>query len=72
MKFFILLLFITTHSYALSVVNISYTTQTDEKVLRLDVILPLEKTEIWKIFTTDDELIQWIAPVAHIELKTGG
>jgi hypothetical protein len=57
---------------AQTVKNTSYTTQTGEKVLRLEVILPIDKTETWKLFTTDAQLIKWIAPVAHIELKTGG
>ncbi len=57
---------------AQSVKNTSYTTQTGEKVLRLEVVLPVDLNEAWQLFTTDAQLIKWIAPVAHIELKTGG
>jgi hypothetical protein len=55
-----------------TVKNTSYTTQTGEKVLRLEAILPIDKKEAWQLFTTDEGLKKWIAPVAHIELKTGG
>ncbi len=55
-----------------SVKNTSYTTQTGEKVLRLEVILPIDKKEAWQLFTTDKQLKKWIAPLVHIELKTGG
>ena len=57
---------------AQTVKNTSYTAQSGEKVLRLEVILPINKLETWQLFTKDEQLIKWIAPVAHIELKTGG
>jgi len=57
---------------AQTVKNSSYTTQTGEKVLRLEVVLPISKIEAWQLFTTDEELMKWIAPIAHIELKSGG
>jgi len=55
-----------------TVQNTSYTTQTGEKVLRLEIVLPVDINEAWHLFTTDGQLTKWIAPVAHIELKTGG
>jgi len=55
-----------------SVQNTSYTMQNGEKVLRLEVVLPVDLNEAWQLFTTDTLLTKWIAPVAHIELKTGG
>lgn len=55
-----------------TVKNTSYSTQTGEKVLRLEVILPADIKEVWDLFTTDEGLKKWIAPLAHIELKTGG
>ena len=61
---------ITVHSQ--TVKNTSYTNQSGEKILRLELILPLNLTESWKLFTTDENLKKWIAPVAHIELKAGG
>lgn len=59
-------------AHAQSVKNTSYTTQTGEKVLRLETVLPVDINEAWQLFTTDTQLMKWIAPVAHIELKTGG
>ena len=75
MKYFlitILLSFSIISVKAQTVKNASYTTETGEKVLRLEVILPINKLETWQLFTSDEQLIKWIAPVAHIELKTGG
>jgi hypothetical protein len=55
-----------------AVKNTSYTTGQGEKVLRLELILPLDKQEAWRLFSTDEGLKKWIAPLVHIELKTGG
>jgi len=52
--------------------NTSYVNGSLEKVLQLSIIVPLEIKEVWKYFSTDAKLSQWIAPVAHIELKNGG
>ena len=52
--------------------NTSYTNQSGEKVLRLEMILPVDLTTAWKLFTSDEKLKKWIAPLAHIELKSGG
>ncbi len=54
------------------VLNTSYVNQSGEKVLRLEAVLPVDITTAWKLFTTDEKLKKWIAPLAHIELKTGG
>lgn len=52
--------------------NTSYITPGGEKVLRLEIILQCDKKKAWEYFTKDELLQKWIAPVAHIELKTGG
>jgi hypothetical protein len=52
--------------------NTSYINQSGEKVLRFECTLPIGVTEAWKLFTNDKKLIKWIAPLAHIELKSGG
>ena len=54
------------------VANTSYINKSNEKVLQLSIIVPLEVKEAWKFFTEDSKLSQWIAPIAHIELKNGG
>lgn len=52
--------------------NTSYINQSGEKVLRLECTLPIGLTEGWKLFTNDEKLEKWMAPLAHIELKSGG
>ena len=58
------------HSQTLK--NTSYKNQSGEKVLRFECILPVKLTDAWKLFSTDEKLEKWIAPLAHIELKSGG
>jgi hypothetical protein len=54
------------------VTNSSYINQYGEKVLQLSIIIPMDKKEVWKLFTTGEGLKKWIAPVAAISMKTGG
>ncbi|MCX6275664.1 MAG: SRPBCC domain-containing protein [Bacteroidetes bacterium] len=54
------------------VTNTSYVTQYGEKVLQFSLVVPVQKEAAWKLFTTDDGLKKWIAPVAKIDMKTGG
>ena len=54
------------------VANTSYVTASGEKVLRLDLIVPIDKGEAWKLISTREGLVKWIAPVAEIELRVGG
>ena len=39
-----------------TVKNTSYTTQTGEKVLRLELVLPINAKQAWQLFTTDEQL----------------
>jgi Activator of Hsp90 ATPase homolog 1-like protein len=57
---------------AQKVENSSYTTQSGERVLRLELVVPVDRAKAWELFTKDEQLKKWIAPLAHIELKTGG
>ena len=52
--------------------NTSYINASGEKVLRLEINLPVDVTTAWKLLTSDDKLKKWIAPLAHIELRSGG
>jgi len=52
--------------------NTSYINRSNERVLQLSIVVPLSVKEVWKYFSTDSLLSEWIAPVAHIELKNGG
>ena len=67
-----LLAIITFTGFSQTLKNTSYKNQSGEKVLRLECTLPIGLTETWKLFTTDEKLQKWIAPLAHIELKSGG
>lgn len=55
-----------------SVINTSYKNESAEKVLRFECMLPIDLNTAWELFTKDNKLKKWIAPLAHIELKTGG
>ncbi|MCP9768877.1 hypothetical protein EGI22_13225 [Lacihabitans sp. LS3-19] len=61
---------LTAHSQSLK--NTSYKNQSGEKVLRIECVLPVSLNDAWRLFTTDEKLKKWIAPLAHIELKAGG
>lgn len=52
--------------------NTSYQNANGEKVLQLSITLPIPRSEAWKLFSTDSGLVKWIAPVAKINLRTGG
>jgi hypothetical protein len=65
-------IFMNVFIYGQAVKNTSYTTRSGEKVLRLELTVPIDKENAWQLFAKDELLEKWIAPVAHIELKTGG
>jgi hypothetical protein len=58
--------------FAQEVQNTSYSTSTGEKVLRLEFVLPINKQEAWKLFSTADGWKKWAAPVVSVDLKVGG
>lgn len=68
----ILLLLCISFTNAQAVKNTSYETPGGEKVLRLEMVVPVDTKTAWDYFTKDELLKKWIAPLAHIELKTGG
>ncbi|MCF6133383.1 SRPBCC domain-containing protein [Flavobacterium wongokense] len=63
---------VTTHSFSQSVKNTSYKNQAGERVLRFEMVIPLDIKNAWRLFSEDNQLQKWIAPVSHIELRTGG
>jgi uncharacterized protein YndB with AHSA1/START domain len=69
--FSLLTLYLSISSKA-QVENTSYVNKSNERVLQLSIVVPLEVQEVWKYFSTDAKLSEWIAPIAHIELKNGG
>ena len=68
---FLLCLF-PTFVFGQEVKNTSYVTSTGEKVLRLELVIPVEKREAWKLFTTVEGWKKWATPVVSIDLKIGG
>ncbi len=54
------------------VLNSSYVTKFGERALQFSVTLPLNKDEVWKLFTTDKGLERWIAPVVKTNMRIGG
>ncbi len=74
MKYLLLFagVFVYSVTQAQKVKNTSYTTQSGEKVLRLELMIPVDQESAWQLFSKDELLEKWIAPLAHIELKTGG
>jgi len=52
--------------------NTSYQNSQGERVLRFEMIVPIDIESAWRLFTDDNQLKKWIAPLAHIELKLGG
>jgi len=69
---FVILIVNTFYAKSQAILNTFYINQSGEKVLRLEAVLPVDITTARKLFTTDEKLKNWIAPVAHIQLKTGG
>jgi hypothetical protein len=52
--------------------NTSYISKTGERVLRIETVVPASVENVWKAWTTPQELVKWIAPVVAIDLKNGG
>lgn len=72
MRFIFFLLFVTANNLFGQVANTSFQNPNGEKVLQLSIIVPVQTNEAWKLFSTDSGLVKWIAPVAKIDLRTGG
>lgn len=58
--------------YAEFVHNTSYTAPSGERVLRHEGNVPAPIEKVWAAFATSEGIASWMAPVADVELKTGG
>jgi len=67
-----LLLLLPSALFGQEVKNTSYVTSSGEKVLRMEIVLPVEKPEAWKLFTTEPGWKKWATPVVSIDFKVGG
>lgn len=72
LRIFFLLLLLPAFQLQAQVTNSSYTTSYGEKVLQLSVTIPLDKSAAWKLFTTEEGLKKWMAPVIKLNMQTGG
>lgn len=54
------------------VVNSSYTNESGEKVLRQELVVPVNLSKAWAYCTVDSLLQKWVAPKVHMELRAGG
>jgi hypothetical protein len=67
-----LLLLLSSIVFAQDVRNTSYVTSTNEKVLRLEFVIPVDKQEAWQLIATADGWKKLAAPVVSFNLKVGG
>jgi len=47
-------------------------TASGERVVRVETLLRQSPERVWKAFATEEGLRCWIAPVVHLDLRTGG
>jgi uncharacterized protein YndB with AHSA1/START domain len=52
--------------------NSSFVTPAGERVLRHEITVNGSLADVWNAFTTSEGLMTFMAPVVHLELKTGG
>ncbi len=59
--------------YTAKVTDRSFTAPDGERVLRLEIVIPDVTTKrVWEAASTSEGLRGWVAPVADVEMKTGG
>lgn len=58
--------------YMKRVKNTSFVAPSGERVLRHEVTVNAGLTDVWEALTTSEGLMSFMAPVVHVELKTGG
>ncbi len=52
--------------------NSSYVTDSGQRVLRQEMVVPVPPDSVWYAFTTVSGMTSWMVPIASIDLKTGG
>jgi uncharacterized protein YndB with AHSA1/START domain len=53
-------------------VDTSYITKTGERVLRIEMEVPVPIDAMWRAWTTEEGLKHWVAPVVALDFKVGG
>ena len=52
--------------------TINLVTESKERVLRIEAIIPATPKAVWKAFATEEGLKKWMAPVVALDLRVGG
>jgi len=52
--------------------NTSFVTPSGERVLRHEITIDANLSDVWNAMTTSEGLMSFMAPMVHMELKTGG
>ena len=47
-------------------------TESKERVLRIEAIIPARPKAVWNVFATEEGLKKWVAPVVALDLRIGG
>ncbi|MEO6668859.1 MAG: SRPBCC domain-containing protein [Ferruginibacter sp.] len=55
-----------------SVMNLSFVSENGEKFLRFEMEVDTPVAEVWQAIATEEGVKTWMAPVAKLDLKTGG
>lgn len=67
-----LFVFLPVSLFSQDVKNTSYVTQSGEKVLQLELVIPVRVDEAWNLFTTAEGWKKWAVPVVKTDFRTGG
>ena len=57
---------------AQTVYTTNLVTESKERVLRVESIIPASPKDVWKAFSTEEGLKKWMSPVIALDLKIGG
>ncbi len=59
--------------YTAKVVDTSFVAPSGERVQRLEIVIPnVTRNQVWQAVSTSEGLRTFVAPVAEVEMKTGG
>lgn len=58
--------------HANSVINKSFIASNGEKFLRFEMVINASPEETWKLFSTEEGMKKWAAPVVKLDFKIGG
>ena len=59
-------------AWAQQVYTTNLVTESKERVLRVESIIPASPAAVWKAFATEEGLKKWVAPGVALDLRIGG